>query len=135
MAYTGSRDQMRDEYRADVRDMAAQVIEWWKSEPDADRDALIEYIDESIDGCGRVIYTASAQECLLVSENDNAGIEELGAGGFDWSGGIPWSQLAYFAFRADVIDRLSSEGLDVNNPEHEQPDEDEADDDDSEADA
>lgn len=105
-------------YHDDVSDMAEQIIEWWKSESTANREALMDYIHESVDGCRRVILTYCAKECLLESDNDNAGIEEVGVNGFDFKHGIPWSQLAYFAFTADVVEKLDRRGLDVNNPTH-----------------
>ena len=113
-----AHERLRADYYADVRGLAEQVGAWWEGEPGADREALIEYIDESVDGHGRVIYTAQAMDCLRYSDNDGLGIEELGVDGFDWKDGIPWSQLAYFAFRADVIAQLGAEGLDVNDPGH-----------------
>ena len=110
--------RLRQDYYDDVRDVAQDVREWWRDNPDADREALIDYIEESVDGAGRVIYTAQAMDCLRYSDHDDAGIEELGADGFSWKDGIPWSQLAYFAFRADILAQLDAEGLDVNDPEH-----------------
>ena len=110
--------RLRADYYSDVRDFAADVIAWWHDNPDADREALVEYIEQGVDGAGRVIYTAQAMDCLRYSDNDSAGPDELGADGFDWKSGIPWSQLAYFAFRADIMEQLDAEGLDVNNPEH-----------------
>src|SRR5512147_1548862 len=109
-----ARDEMRREYYEDVNNLASSIKEAYERGEIADRDSLIDHIHETVDGCARVIYTASAQEALLVSCNDSAGIDNLGADGFDWSSGIPWSQLAYFAVEADVMDALRDDGLDVN---------------------
>ena len=109
-----ARDEMRREYYADIEGIAKDIKDEYDRGQIDDREALMDYIHETVDGCDRVIYTHSAQECLLVSENDNAGIEALGADGFDWKDGIPWSQLAYFAVEADVFAELERMGLDVN---------------------
>jgi hypothetical protein len=80
------------------------------------REWLIEHIDESIDGCGRVIYTYKAQQCLLFSRNDSAYGDEFGPEGMVEDGCICWSRLAYAAFRADVLEQLENDGVDVNQP-------------------
>lgn len=101
-------------YYDDVKGLASSIKEYYDRGEISDREHLIERIDETVDGCARVIYTRSAQEALFISRNDNAGIEALGADGFDWKDGIPWSGLAYFAVHADVIEALEEMGLDVN---------------------
>lgn len=108
------RELMEHEYYNDINALAASIKEEYDRGEIADRDTLLERIHEDVDSCQRVIYTARAQEALLVSRNDSAGIDSLGADGFDWSKGIPWSQLAYFAVEADVIEALHDDGLDVN---------------------
>jgi len=108
-----ARGIVQQDYHASV-ESAAQGIkdEYCQGGYNGDRDQLIEAIDSCADG--HVIYTSQAQECLLYSNNDYAGIDELGADGFDWKSGIPWSQLAYFAFRQDLCEELDSMGIDVN---------------------
>lgn len=113
---------LRADYYGDVRRTADCIAEWWKDNRDAGRESLLDYIDETIDGSSRVIYTAEAIECLRYSDNDSIGLDELGADGFNFRDGIPWPQLAYFAFRQDVIEQLDAIGLDVNNPEHDTDD-------------
>lgn len=76
------------------------------------REWLIEHIDESIDGCSRVIYTSEAKECVMFSDNSGAYFEEFGSEGAVDTDGIQWSRLAAAAFRADIIEEL--ERIDVN---------------------
>jgi hypothetical protein len=125
MTVEAARGILRKEYWDDVRDTAKAIKDAWDSKEIDDREGLIEYIDETVDGAGRVIYTGQAMDCLRYSDNDEAGIDELGASGFDWSNGVPWSQLAYFAFRADIMNQLDAEGLDVNDPQRDEDDEEE----------
>jgi len=108
------RSEMQIEYYADIKNLAKSIFDEYTAGDIADRDSLLEHIHETVDGCARVIYTASAQEALLVSRNDSAGIDSLGADGFDWKDGIPWSALAFFAVEADVFEELDRMGLDVN---------------------
>ena len=107
---------LRADYYQDVRDIAESVIEEWNAGNIDGRDELIEYIDQTVDGCQRVIYTGQAMDALRYSDNDDAVIESLGVEGFDWSSGVPWSQLAYFAVEQDVFEMLDSIGLDPNDP-------------------
>jgi len=64
-------------------------------------------------------YTSNegdAQMCLLFSDNTNAVYLEHGevdAAG-DWSSGVPWEGLAYYAFRADMREELKSSGVDLD---------------------
>ena len=111
---SNGRSELQREYYADIKSIAEGIKEEYDRGEIDDRDSLLENIHQTVDGCARVIYTGRAQEALLVSRNDNAGIDALGADGFDWSDGIPWSALAYFAVEADVIEELSDMGLDVN---------------------
>lgn len=106
--------EMQRQYYADIRSIAEGIKEEYDRGDIADRETLLENIHETVDGCERVIYTGQAQEALLVSRNDTAGIDSLGSEGFDWKDGIPWSQLAYFAVEADVIEELQDLDLDVN---------------------
>ena len=92
-----------------------------------DRDEFIERLEQDVDGAQRVIYTFRAQIGLLVSDNADAGIDELGVESFDWSGGIPWSGLMYWAFRADILEALDRNGIDPFDDETFEP-EDEDDD-------
>lgn len=111
---------IRRDYYSDVRGAAEEFLKMWNAGEFSDREQAIEWIDQSVDSSGRVIYTAQAMDCLRYSENEDAGIEELGADGFDWSDGPPYSQLAYFAFRADIMRSIECgvgdlDGVNVND--------------------
>ena len=112
------------EYRQDVADMAESIQDYAKEQDYPDREDILEYLHESIDGCARVIYTASAKECVLFSRNDGAYFSEFGGDGASDGDGIKWSLLAYCAFRADVLDELDQRGFDVNaeRPGYVEPD-------------
>lgn len=56
-----------------------------------------------------VEYLDDAVAILLNSDNEAAGHAELGAEAFDWDGGIPWTQLATYALRADVLETVRTE--------------------------
>lgn len=118
-------------YYSEVNAWADEFIGRIKEGEWDSRDDFIDSMDEEIDGARRVIITYQAQKGLLVSENDDIGIEDLGVDGFDWSGGIPWSQLMYFAFRQDIIDAMDRKDFDINDDElfEEEYDEDEDDED------
>jgi hypothetical protein len=112
---------LRADYWSDVRNVAEEFLKMWHAgDFDGDRDEAIEWIDQSVDGAARVIYTAQAADCLRYSDHDDAGIDELGAESFNFKDGFPWSQLAYFAFRADIIEQIGSgvediDGADIND--------------------
>ena len=116
------------QYQDDVRDMAEQIREWAKENDYPDREQVLEYMHESIDGCGRVIYTWKAKMCMVYSKNDGAYFDNFGSEGAISDGGIEWSKLAYCAFEADVIEELDSDGFDVNDdrPGYVEPESDEA---------
>ncbi len=80
------------------------------------REWLIEHIHETIDGAGRVMYTAQAMECVRYSNNDGAYFEEFGTDGAVTNGTINWSALAFAAFQADVQEDLTGDGVDLNAP-------------------
>lgn len=112
---------LRADYWSDVRGVASEFLKMWHSGYfDGDRDEAIEWIEQSVDGSQRVIYTSQAADCLRYSDHDDAGIDELGAESFNFKNGFPWSQLAYFAFRADIIDQITAgiddlDGVDIND--------------------
>jgi hypothetical protein len=111
---------LRADYWSDVRDVAEEFIKMWNAGDFDDRDEAIEWIDQSVDGAARVIYTAQAADCLRYSDHDDAGIDELGAEAFNFKDGMPWSALAYFAFRADIIEQIGCgvtdlDGVDIND--------------------
>ena len=110
------------QYTADVEYMAQSVkqelldrVKEGESGEDL-REWLIEHLDESIDGSARVIYTWKAKMCMVYSSNESAYFDEMGGEGACGKDGINWSALAYFAFRADVIEELERLGVDFNAP-------------------
>lgn len=104
-ALTVIRKTYYDEVRTWASDFDKRIAEGeWE-----DREDFIEAFDQEIDGSQRVIYTFQARLGLLASDNEDAGIEELGPESFDWSAGIPYSQLMFFAFRQDIIDAMESD--------------------------
>ena len=115
------------EYRDDVRDMAQQIQDWAKDNDYPDCDRVMKYMHESLDGCGRVIYTQRAKECVMMSRNYDAYFTEFGGEGASDGDGIKWSLLAYCAFEADVIEELDSREFDLNadRPGYAEPDDDE----------
>lgn len=72
-----------------------------------DRDAAMEWIEQTIDGHHDVIYTACAQEILRQSRNDGAYFDDFGSEGAITDGGIEYSKLAYCALRADVLEAIA----------------------------
>jgi hypothetical protein len=115
VSYEDAIGVLRSEYYTDVKDMARELVKSCREGEIEDQDALQDRIHEDVDGSQWVIYTARAQVVMLVSDNDGAGPDECGAGGFEWKDGVPWSQLAYFAMRADLVEQIEAEGLDVND--------------------
>jgi len=114
------RDYLKEvnEYAKDFDDRIAEG-EW------DDRDSFIQSMDEEIDGAQRVIYTYRARLGLLASDNEDAGIDEMGVDGFDWSAGTPYSALMYFAFRQDIMEHMDSDIDDDETFEEADEDEDE----------
>ncbi len=97
------------DYFSDVRNVAEEFIQKWRDGEFSDRDEAIQWIDESVDGSSRVMYTHEAIECIRFSDNDSAGPDEMGAEIAVKDGSINWSGMAYFAFRADIMDRIGAE--------------------------
>ena len=100
------------EYRNDCRELATSILEQcveYNPEATSDelREAVDEYLHESVDGHQSVIYTWRAQLVLAHSSNDDYAVTEFGAESITQaSGGINWSALAYGAMFADVSEHL-----------------------------
>lgn len=116
---------MRDAYWAHVRDLAEDIAgmgrdgEFGEGEPA--REKMLEYVHETVDGDGWVIYTAKAQAVCLVSDNDGAYADNYGSEGIIDDSGIAWSRLAYAALEADVMGHLDVIDFDVNDPDSWKP--------------
>jgi hypothetical protein len=103
---------LRADYYRDIRGIAEDVKSCVESGELADREAVDTYVHETVDGCGRVIYTREAQEAVMLSDNGDSMIENCGTDGVVSDGSICWSQMAYFAVRDDVMEQLQAEGID-----------------------
>jgi hypothetical protein len=117
-----ARRVLAADYFSDVRGAARYLAERLNQGEfgpggEATREAFTEALDQFVDGHERVIYTGQAMDCLRYSDHDDAAIEELGVDGLDWSSGTPWSALAFFAFRADVLDHLGAFDVDIDAPQ------------------
>lgn len=95
------------DYSADVDSQADDLIEAMLSDEVNDDEELDRRMSESLDGSARVTYTVQAQACLLVSNNDGAGIEEGLIDTSEFKDGVPWSKLAYCTFEVDVKEELN----------------------------
>lgn len=97
---------LRAEYWDDVRGMAEDARQAVKDGDVNDTEELENWLNESIDGYGRVIYTARAMDGLRWSDNDEAYFDEGLYCEEDFRDGIPWSKLMFCALMADVRDTL-----------------------------
>lgn len=111
-ALNDAQSVLQRDYYEDVNGVAAEFDSMWKRGEFNDRDSAIEWLEQTTDGHARVIYTHQAQTCLLVSKNDSAGPDELGADSFNFKDGMPWSALAYWAFLADIKEAIT---VDMND--------------------
>jgi hypothetical protein len=105
---------LRAAYYGEIRDLAREVRGLVNEGELKDSEDVDTWIHETLDGHQFVIYTAQAQEVLFISSNDGYGAEE---GLVNFSNGIPWEQLAYWAMRQDLLEQLDALEVDVNNPE------------------
>jgi hypothetical protein len=106
---------LRADYYADVSGMAHDALSAIKLGNVTNSDDLTQWIDESIDGCSRVIYTWQAKCGLLASDNEDAYDDEMGE-----ASGTPEMRM-YWAMRADVREELERLGIqaDWDGPESE----------------
>lgn len=112
-----AQERCRASYFADVREVAEEFVSMWNAGKFSSREDAIEWIDQSVDGSGRVMYTGEAMDCLRYSDNDGAYVEEFGAEGIVKDGDINWFTLAYSAFRADIMEHID---VDMNEDPPEQ---------------
>ena len=103
---------LRADYYRDVRSVASSVKDAIESGEIKDWDGLGNYLWESVDGTARVIYTNQAMECVLLSNNSDAMIEEFGPEGIVSDESVNYSAMAFHVMRRDVMDRLRAEGID-----------------------
>ena len=100
---------LRAAYWDDVRDMAESAEQAIKDGEVSDSSELSDWLWESIDGTGRVIYTGQAMDGLRWSDNDEAYFSEGLYCEEDFREGLPWSKLMFCAMLADVRDTLGDE--------------------------
>jgi hypothetical protein len=112
---------LRAEYQTDISDLASCITDAIKSGHIENRDELIEYIHETVDGCSLVIYDNQIFNVLKFSSNAEAWKEM----GIELSGDNTFQQMAFCAVEQDVIEELRGEGIDVNDWEKPEPEEDE----------
>lgn len=79
------------------------------------REALIDWVHESVDSCATVIYTAQAIAYLQSSDNDGRAVDDGLIGPEQFRDGIPWPAMAYGALEADVYEALSAIDVDPND--------------------
>lgn len=98
---------MREHYNT-VTDIVEDIKNAIEDGDYTDADSLREFISETVGGHHDVIYTACAKDILRYSDNDEAYYEQTGEDQPDWS------TLAAPALEADVMERLTREGIDVD---------------------
>lgn len=109
--YQAALTELRRQYYADVRSLALDLIERAKDEQ-LDAEAFDEAVHQDVDSNQWVIYTHMAKIACLVSDNEDAIFEDMG--GVECDGSVPYSQIAFFAMRQDVLQALETEGFDYN---------------------
>ncbi len=102
-------------YTDDVADVVSAFKLAVETGDITDTESADEWLHQTIDGHGRVIYTASAKECLYESANDGAYFEDFGSEGAVKDGVLNWSSLAFCAFQRDVLEALSDDGIELHD--------------------
>lgn len=108
-------DELRQTYYSEISDMAADYAERIKKGEFADRDAFFTDVHETLDGHEFVTYTFKAQCVCLVSDNEDAYVDNFGSEGLTKDGRINWEAIAYCAMEQDLYDALDSAGVDIND--------------------
>ena len=104
------------EYWQDVLGTASNLVDEVIDE-NLDYENALERLDQNVDNSQRVIYTYQAKQCMIHTDNEDAYQDDFGTEGMVNDSGINWSGLAYASFRADILERLSVEGYDINSPD------------------
>lgn len=112
-----ARSALRADYWQDVQNVVANLRSLIEDGEITETDDAIRWIDDTVYGHQRVIYAGQAIECLLFSRNDSAYWDEGMAGTGEVENGN-YSQLAYFAFRADVMAEIGGleDFIDTHKP-------------------
>lgn len=106
-------DYTEADYRKDVKDYADELAGCIRDKEIADRESFFDRLRETCDGAQCVIYTYQAKRVCLYSDNSEAGFTE-GLVEVKRGEGLPWSQMAYCALEADILEELDRMGIDVN---------------------
>lgn len=97
--------------RSDARDIAKCLAERIGNGEISSREDLIEAMHETVDSCGRVIYTARAREAVCEYGTSDY-TDVFGEEGITRDGDINWAALAFC-----IVERLAYEeleALDIN---------------------
>lgn len=108
---------LRQEYFDDVEAIVDELVRHLEEREVTSAGELGDQLLETVDNHRRVIYTGNAIQTLLFSPNDDAALNEVTLAGLSGEG-IPYSELAFYALRADVEERLAARGIDLNAPFH-----------------
>ena len=107
-------DVMYAEYYQDVRETAKSFAKDLKS---GDVDEFSDALHELCDSDQRVIYTFKARVGLLVSDNEDAYMEQTGEPPPVEGDTINYSAMMFYALQQDIIECLERNGVDVNDPD------------------
>lgn len=117
------RDLLRRDYYADVHGVADDFKRAAKAGEFKDAEGADEWLHQTVDGSQRVMFTHLAQEALVVSDNEDAYADDFGEEILVKDGQINWPALAFCAFKADVLERLSADGIELSDAKTWLPDE------------
>lgn len=98
---------LRAEYYSAVRAIVDEAMGEMKDGTIADREALDEWIHQSVDGSYWVIYTHANMQVLFVSDNDDAYMDDFGDAPVE-GGNINWAALAFAAMRRDIYNLVDA---------------------------
>lgn len=108
---------IRADYYSNVRSLAKVAVLAIKAGEIGDRYDLDTWLHETCDGSYWVIYTRANLDVMTASDNWLA-CEEEGLGSVsDGDLSRTLAVYSYYALRADVVQALEAEGVDLNEPE------------------
>jgi hypothetical protein len=101
---------LREDYWSSVRSFAEEIEQEVKDGRIKTEDDLTERLDETVDGSYWVAYPHATLQVLCWTEHDDAIEEVYGSELEIGDGGITglYTQIAYFAMRADIQSYISS---------------------------
>jgi len=109
------------EYWKEIENLGKEVIQECQSGDwstgEQCREAMLDWIHETLDSHHSVIYTGEAMDVLRHSRNDSAMIDNFGSDGVMKDGQLNWSAMAYCAMEEDLMEWLhQADDFDVNDP-------------------